>query len=284
MGWKHLALRFPPFKRLHEERVRLRARLRAARTQLKAAAEERARLKVQLREARKAAAEKRARLEAQLEAHAPKLLKLMEKCGVDLVLDVGANTGQFARWLRKGGFRGEIISFEPLSDAFAALERACAQDGNWSCHKLALGEDNGTATINISLNSASSSLLRSRDWATAVEPGIAYVGQETVDVRRLDEFLPSLTDARRIFLKIDTQGFERHVLEGARDVMSRIAMVQLELAWTPAYEGQAELSEMAGLMREQGFVPILIEPAWTDKNGTLREMDVVFVREPAASG
>jgi FkbM family methyltransferase len=284
VGWKHLALRFPPFKRLHEERVRLRARLREARTQLKAAAEERARLKAQLREARKAAAEKRARLEARLEAHASKLLKLMEKCGVDLILDVGANTGQYARWLRNEGFRGEIISFEPLSDAFAALERACAQDGNWSCHKLAFGEDNGTATINISLNSASSSLLRSRDWATAVEPGIASVGQETVDVRRLDQLLPSLTAARRIFLKIDTQGFERHVLEGASDVMSRIAMVQLELAWTPAYEGQAELSEMASLMREQGFMPILIEPAWTDKNGVLREMDVVFVREPAASG
>jgi len=96
--------------------------------------------------------------------------------------------------------------------------------------------------------------------------------------------LPSLTAARRIFLKIDTQGFERYVLEGARDVMSRIATVQLELAWTLAYEGQAELSEMAGLMRSQEFVPILIEPAWTDKNGVLREMDVVFVRDPAASG
>ena len=96
------------------------------------------------------------------------------------MLDVGANSGQFAASLRDAGYQGRIVSFEPLSGAFADLERAAASDPLWSCINLALGEENCTAVINVSANSYSSSLLGVCDWSLSVEPSISAVGREEV--------------------------------------------------------------------------------------------------------
>ena len=98
--------------------------------------------------------EDRNRLALALAAQQPmqKLFAHTQRCRVDLALDVGANEGQFASQLRGGGFRGKIISFEPLSAAFAALRRKCDRDADWSCHKLAIGDTDGEAIINISAN------------------------------------------------------------------------------------------------------------------------------------
>jgi len=207
-----------------------------------------------------------------------RLLTFMDRVGVDLVLDVGANSGQFAERLRQGGFRGMIISFEPQSSAFEVLQAKCNQDNAWSCHRLALGDRHDEASINLSENSVSSSFLPVRKWTVEAERSISYTGRERVSVRRLDAVVPRLTNAKRIFLKVDTQGFERRVVEGARTIFDRIAMVQLELAWKPSYEGQAELTVMTDLMSERGFEPIAVDPAWTDSAGIIREIDVVFAR------
>lgn len=289
MDLRRLALLVPPIRRLHEDRARLceecarlTAKLQEERTRLTAKLqEERAGLTAQLQE-------ERARLTTQLREertrHAAaqpmaRLLQQMEACGIDLVLDVGANKGQFAQSLRSGGFRGEIVSFEPLSIAFAVLQRHCDEDDAWSCINAALGDADGEAEINISANSYSSSLLPVRDWTVAAEPGIAYVAQEPVSVRRLDGLLGELPRAKRIFLKVDTQGFDHPVIEGATGILDRIVLVQTELAWTPAYDGQAELGEMLALMSGLGFEPVHIMPGWVDKTGFLREVDVVFARE-----
>ena len=283
----------PPIRRLYEDRDRLQAELRAERAALR---EERAQAKATLTEERERFTaqlhEQRTRLTAKLRderarhrAKQPmgRLLGHMEQCGVDLVLDVGANAGQYASSLRSEGFRGEIISFEPLSAAFATLQRHCDEDDAWSCCNVALGNEDGEAQINISANSYSSSLLPVHDWTVAAEQAVAYVGQETVAVRRLDGLLDALTDAKRIFLKIDTQGFESRVIEGARAISGRIAMVQLELAWKPSYEGQAKLDEITDLMSSLGFEPVHIMPGWVDKAGILREIDVVFGRAAPGS-
>ena len=233
--------------------------------------------------------EDRDRLALALSAQQPiqKLLAHIRPRLIDLVLDVGANEGQFACRLRDEGFLGKIISFEPLTATFAALRGKCDKDPDWSCHNVAIGDSDGAATINISANLVSSSLLPVCKRTTEIELSVAYVDQEKVAVRRLDSILPQLTDAERIFLKIDTQGFERHVVEGARAIFDRIAMVQMELAWTPSYEGQAEIGEMVDLMRGLGFEPALVAPAWTDAaTGLMPEIDVVFISvrgKPAAT-
>ena len=255
--------------RKRETQDRLKVKLREARLKLKAVVEDARSERAKLNEAR-----------GRLEDLQPikKLIAHMDRLGIDLVLDVGANEGQYAAQLRSNGFRGDIVSFEPQNAAFKVLQGNCEQDDNWSCHRLAIGEENGQATMNISANSWSSSLLPVFSWTVEAEPSIAYVGQEVVAVRRLDELVPELTNSRRIFLKVDTQGFERRVMGGAQAIADRIAMVQLELAWKPSYEGQTELSEMMRFMSVLGFGPVLIQPGWVGKACIIHEIDVVFAR------
>ena len=79
--------------------------------------------------------------------------------GVDLVLDVGANDGPFARQLREAGYGGRIVSFEPQTVAYAALRSAAATDALWECRNVAVGVDEGEVVLNIAANSSSSSLF-----------------------------------------------------------------------------------------------------------------------------
>jgi len=274
MRLKDIALLLPPLKRLDQQRKRLR--------------QERDRLKTQLGEVQSelsAMSQENSRLREQPSAPGQtlRLLAYMDRYGVELVLDVGANTGQFAESLRQVGFGGMIVSFEPQSGAFKALQVKCNRDDSWFCHRLALGDTDGQAMINISENSVSSSLLPVCKWTVEAERSIAYRDQEAVLVRRLDAVVPELTDAKSIFLKVDAQGFESRVIEGARTIIDRFAMVQLEVAWTPSYEGQAELGVMVGLMNGLGFQPIQVDPAWTDSAGIIREIDVVFARPTKAA-
>ena len=210
-----------------------------------------------------------------------KTLAQMTRQRVDLVLEIGANKGQYAQSLRSAGYTGKIISIEPLRAAFAALQDKCAQDPDWDCHNLAIGDADAETAINVSANSYSSSLLPVRARTLEIEPRIGYVAQETVILRRLDSLLPTLTDAQRIFLKIDAQGSEGNIVEGGRAVFDRVAMVQMELAWTPSYEGQAEMGHTVDTMRELSLEPGSVAPSWTDRaTGLMPEIDVTFFRVP----
>src|SRR5687767_4528 len=135
---------------------------------------------------------------------------LLKKRNISLVLDVGANRGQFAQSLRRQlGYKGRIVSFEPLQDAFSALQAAASGDELWSCRNIALGDKAGTSTINISANSYSSSLLAVSDRSVQIEPAIAYVGTQEISVFRLDDVLGDYARPEdRIYLKVDTQGYE----------------------------------------------------------------------------
>lgn len=253
---------FPPLRRLYQERDRLQKECD------------------RLREERNRTREERDRIIAQWKAQPIlTILAQMKRQQVDLVFEIGANKGQFAQSLRSAGYTGKIISIEPLKAAFAVLQDKCAQDGNWDCHNLAIGKADEETTINVSANSYSSSLLPVRARTLEIEPRVGYVAKEKVSVRRLDSLLPTLTSAQRIFIKIDAQGSEGGIIEGGRSIFDRITMVQMELAWTPSYEGQTEMGHMVDTMRELGLEPGSVAPSWTDKaTGLMPEIDVTFFR------
>ena len=150
--------------------------------------------------------------------NARQLLRGFDAFGIDLVFDVGANTGQFAREIRDSGFKGRIVSFEPLSAAHQELTVAAASDQLWAVHeRCALGDQEGSVTLNIAGNSVSSSVLEMAAVHAAAAPGSAYVGQEETTLVKLDSVAHKyIGGSQRPFLKIDTQGFEWQVLTGAR--------------------------------------------------------------------
>jgi FkbM family methyltransferase len=206
--------------------------------------------------------------------------RLLADHGVDLVLDVGADVGAYARELRANGYFGRIISFEPRSAAFQKLTANAASDRRWEVRQLALGDRPGTATIHVSRNAYSSSLLPILPSHLAAEPEAEYVGSEAVNVDTIESVLPECAgDSRAVFLKIDTQGFERKVLEGARGSASRICGLQMELSLRPLYEGETAFSAMLYLVEDMGYPLKLIEPGIHDPvTGETLQVDAVFFR------
>lgn len=213
------------------------------------------------------------------------LARYLRDLQIDCVLDVGANVGQYALEIRSMGYRGRIESFEPLPHVFARLESVSGSDNLWQPHRYALGDQTTTQQMNISSNVASSSFLELDRNASLDFIDLSTVDTVQADIKRLDDVYDSVTaDARHVFMKIDTQGFERNVIEGGLKVLPLIRAIQMEVSLVPTYEGEALIEEMIGLMRHNGFAPWWIMDGFHHP-GThqLFQADVIFVRDYAGT-
>ncbi len=207
-------------------------------------------------------------------------LKLLRDRHLALVIDGGANTGQYARVLRAGGYTGRIVSFEPLAGPFAELSRRAASDPAWEVRQLGLGDADGASELNVAGNALSSSLLPMSDLHVAAAPESAYVGTERVHVARLDSLRDGLGWPKGgAYLKLDLQGFEGHALQGARETLSHVEAVESELSLEPLYRGQALLVDVVSRLERDGFDLVALEPAFSDpRSGKLLQLDGLFVR------
>jgi FkbM family methyltransferase len=198
--------------------------------------------------------------------------------GVDVVVDVGANAGQYGTMLRELGYSGRLVSLEPVGEAFAELERVAAGDPAWEAVRVAASDADGEVTLNVTGDSRSSSVL-ARNERFADKAGWEPKESRSVPARRLDGLLDELLrPGERAFLKLDVQGYERTVIEGAGTELRRFEALELELSVTPLYEGQPGLGEMLPLLAERGFRPVCLEPILLDDEGLLMELDGLFAR------
>lgn len=210
-----------------------------------------------------------------------RMSRLLAHHGIDLVLDVGANTGGYGKSLREIGYRGDILSFEPLEQAHAELTQAAASDARWHiAPRMAVGSEDGEIVINVAGNSVSSSVLPMHDAHAQAAPLSRYVGSQRVPLSRLDSVShPALALGRMTLLKIDTQGYEMPVLQGAVGLLPHVQGIQLELSVIPLYEGQALYREMIDWLAGQGYELWNIVPGFLDESsGRLLQFDGVFFR------
>jgi FkbM family methyltransferase len=214
------------------------------------------------------------------------LLKALNCFEVDLVLDVGANVGQFASGLRGVGYRGEIVSFEPLSAAHCALKRAASRDRLWRVHpRCAIGDTEREIEINIAGNSVSSSVLAMTPAHSCAAKNSAYIGSEQVYMHTLDATArPYLNNSRRPFLKIDVQGSEGQVLDGARQISKCLQGVQCELSLVALYEGQSLWVDVMDRLEKRGFKLWAIRDVFTDnRDGRTLQVDAIYFRQQGNS-
>jgi FkbM family methyltransferase len=198
---------------------------------------------------------------------------------VETVLDVGANKGQFGRSLRDSGFKGRIVSFEPVYEAHSQLCRVARKDSLWTvAERMAIGDRDGQTEIHVANNSVSSSLLPMLDSHLVAEPESGFVASETVPIATLDSIASRfLENDNPVFIKIDVQGFERKVLEGAAKLIKRTVGLQLELSLMPLYEGETLFQPMVEYLRTMDFDLWALVPGFVDKqNGRMLQVDGVF--------
>lgn len=202
--------------------------------------------------------------------------------GVDVVLDVGANSGQYAGRLREAGFGGRFVSFEPLSGPFTRLHRNASKLPRWDCRRYALGDFDGSISMNVAGNAGESSsilpmLQRHRD----VFPRANYIGTEDVAVCRLDSIASEVLEPNEVvFLKVDVQGFEKQVIDGGiATVNDRCVGIELELSFEPLYDGGMLTQQAFDLMDSLGFLLKGLVPGFIDiRTGQVLQADGVFFR------
>lgn len=212
-----------------------------------------------------------------------RLARTLAHHGIDLVFDVGANVGQYAAKLRTLGYAGRIVSFEPLAACHSALTAAAAGDPGWLvAPAMAIGDSDGTVTINRSAESDMSSMLDFTPEMADLLDSSRYVAREEVPVRRLDGlFAEHAKPGDAALLKIDTQGYERAVLDGAAGALDGLTLIQLELSIVEIYQGEPTYLEMIGHLAGLGFEPVLFLPGYFNKRtARMLQMDGVFAKTP----
>jgi FkbM family methyltransferase len=207
-------------------------------------------------------------------------MRLLADRNIDLVLDVGANTGQYATELRDLGYRGWIVSYEPVAAAYRELAVAAARDGRWKAVHAGLGPEAGAATIHVAGNSQSSSLLPMLDAHLASAPESSVIGTETITLHTLAQALDEHAAlGARPFVKIDAQGYEQRILASGGGALARVLGVQLEMSLVPLYDGEALMPALIADLERLGFVPMSLEPGFADpRTGRLLQVDGVFFR------
>jgi FkbM family methyltransferase len=208
---------------------------------------------------------------------------IMREKKVSLALDVGANIGQWASSVRKSGFAGEIISFEPDPRALTELRAKFAGDSNWKLFETAIGHETSELILfQFPKMAEGMSSLKRPVAKTALGQTISSPSDQIleipVQVRRLDDLLSELNlDDVVTHLKIDVQGFELEVLRGAANILQKCAVVEIEMPFVSAYEDATHFLEISKFLIEQGFTTSAIQTErWSYP--TALDCDALFIR------
>lgn len=225
---------------------------------------------------------KRSKYEELMEPLFATLMRLLKGQRINCVIDVGANKGQFALSLRKSGYRGRIISFEPIEECFNTLVEKGSDDLLWNAHRMALGTETGEIEINVGNTTEFSSILPASDYGEdQFGDDITPVRVEKVPIERLDVIWPKLwqTDEEpRLLLKMDTQGFDLHVFAGAEGILDRVWALQSELSVNELYEGMPDYMEALQVYRQSGFELVATNPIVSKDDMILIEFDCLMGR------
>jgi len=228
---------------------------------------------------------KKRKLDQPIEQH---LMDLFKRCAINCVIDVGANVGRYGALLRNGGYRGRIVSFEPAAIPFAKLERVSRDDPSWQALRLGLGSKAELKLLNQMESSAFSSFHQPNDYGSERFKTVIQVRDtENVSVTTLTRAWPEIIAGiaePRVFLKLDTQGFDLEVFKGAHDVLDLVYGLQSEISLKPIYDGVPDLIETLTEFRDHRFEITGFFPLTRDKESlAIIECDCVLQRPNLAS-
>lgn len=212
------------------------------------------------------------------------LESVFKRLRINLVLDVGANEGQFAKELRSF-YDGEILSFEPVSSVFNELTRNASSDPKWHVYKIALGSQESFQAINVSNTTVFSSLLQANEYcAKHFGQNALGTSEETVTVRRLDKLLDEIAsdlERKRIFVKMDTQGYDNEVFKGLGNKLKHVIAIQSEISLMPLYHGMPHWTSSISLYENNGFEVVGMFPVQRDSLRVI-EYDCLMIKKESS--
>lgn len=204
---------------------------------------------------------------------------ILERVGFtpEVVLDVGANRGQFSLAVRSIFPEAKLVAFEPLPRAASVYRSVFANDNLTTLHEAALGASRGRIKIYVTAADDSSSALMPSQLQKSLFPGSSVQEEVEVRVHVLSDFADQLGSS--CLLKIDVQGFEKSVLEGSVDCLHRINAVYVECSFVELYSGQAVAGDVIGFLARRGFSLRGVHNSHCDRAGFVLQADLLFCRD-----
>jgi len=214
-----------------------------------------------------------------LDAHIKAVLAKQE---IDLIIDVGANVGQFGSLIRDAGYQGRIVSIEPVRSSLEALNARVADDDDWTVMPIALGRARTQLAMNVPRNTVLASFLAPSEYGRERFPEGETETTELVEVHRLDEIFDTIAAPLthpRTYLKLDTQGWDLEVLAGASGCLENVVALQTEISMVPIYDEMPDYLNALTQLDQLGFGVTGFFPVTRDASLRVIEFDCVLVRK-----
>ncbi len=206
--------------------------------------------------------------------------KWLQERNIATVLDIGANTGQFAEMIHQILPIATIHSFEPLPEQFIGLQGLTKKIQLLQCYQFAVGSENTEMEINANEFSASSSLLPMTELHTSSFPYTKNSTLQKISLRTLDSFFDEIKPTKKTLLKIDVQGFEMEVLKGADKILDLVDVVIVETSFKELYKDQPLFPDIYNyLMKKQFIYNGNFEQIHSASNGEVLQADAIFIRK-----
>lgn len=205
-------------------------------------------------------------------------LKFLERYGIKTVLDIGANTGQFAKEIRGKLPQAKIYSYEPIKESFNKLNENMAKDKNFKSFNFALGNKNEHLEMNKSDYTPSSSILKMSGIHKTLFPHTKENQPERIEVKKLDDIASSLSFENEILIKADVQGFEDKVIEGGKETFKRAKILLIETSFVELYENQPLFADIYEKLKNLCFTYKGSISQKINKKGEVVFEDSLFLR------
>lgn len=206
---------------------------------------------------------------------------LCKHYGIDLILDVGANNGQFADQQFIFGYTGEIISFEPSKSAHEKLRKRAEKQDRWKIRApLAIGAQSGKLEFYEYNDSVFNSFLKVKPNFGKNKRYLQTKNISQVQVTTLDDIINNLEniDSKNFMVKIDTQGYEKQVLDGFQKFVRSASIIKIEIPLKAMYENvHWTFYDTVEYMKELNFHPINLDIEGANANGVVRTIDMSFL-------
>ena len=191
-----------------------------------------------------------------------KIYNFFKKLNIKTIVDVGAHKGEFLQTIKKIKSFEKIYSFEPQSKIYPELNLLSAKNKIY-CFNLALSNNNSIKNLKINKKSSTSTFSKINDlslWYKIKSFFISgsvktsFVDEEKVNVITLDEFCNTHKILNVDLLKIDTEGHEREVLEGALNMIreKKIKYILLEFHLSKMYQNY-DIKDLENFLDNSNF-------------------------------
>ncbi|MBN2117227.1 MAG: FkbM family methyltransferase [Anaerolineales bacterium] len=204
----------------------------------------------------------------------------LRKIPIKTIIDIGANTGQFARSMRARFPEANFLCFEPLPEPYTMLQ-------NWvnktpdrvQSFNVAIGNQDGETQMFFHRDfSPSSSLLANTAIGEKIFPVTKNQERVTIKLSTLDHALQNIKLEDKILIKLDVQGYEDRVLEGGEVTFGKAAACILEISLDDLYVGQADFRGLYNRLDQMNYRYAGNLSQVYAEDGHVIYLDSVFVR------